>query len=252
VDISAPDQNATVGERVQGALVRGQNKDKTFTRKLRLLIVDDDMVLAENLRNSLRNHGFLPTTTHSAKAAWETLGASTFDLVLLDVRLPEGDEAGFELAQRAREVGFRQPILFLSVRGTLSDRVRGLKYGDDYLTKPYELPELVARLEALSRRGPLPPTSIRSGDIELFRDGQQVYQNGVLVELTAREFLVLELFMLNPGRVFNRDEVLEHIWGMTHVAKSNTVDVHIKRIREKLDKKEIIEPVRGVGYRFRG
>ena len=216
-----------------------------------LLIVEDDPLIAQNLGEGLGATGFRPVVAHSAEAAWDALWKQPFDLVLLDVMLPEGDEAGFGLARDMREANFRQPILFLTARETLPDRIRGLEFGDDYLPKPFALAEVTARLKALYRRGEVRPRTVRWGELELRSEAREVRRGGTLLRLSAKQYEVLELFMLNPGRVFSRDEVLERIWGADFDANSNLVDIYVNYLRTKLDAK-LIETVRGLGYRFSG
>ena len=218
---------------------------------IRLLIVDSEAPLACALSESLKNYGFLSTPVHSVKTGWEAISAFTFDLILLDAALDEGEEAGFELAQRVRDIGFRQPILFLTSRNTLADRVRAHEHGDDYLSKPFEMPELVAKLQALSRRGPLPARATSWGELELVPVERKVYQSGELVSLTAVEYQLVELFMLNPDRLFLYDEILTRVWGTDHSFRSNNLTVHIKNIRAKIGDKDFLEVVRGLGYRLR-
>jgi DNA-binding response OmpR family regulator len=219
--------------------------------EMRLLIVEDEVSIAQSLAEGLKGMGFAPTMTHSAAAAWEALWHAPFDLILLDVMLPEGDEAGFAFAQGVREAGFRQPILFLTAREALPDRVRGLEFGDDYLPKPFALAELIARLKALYRRGEMRPQVVAWGDVELLSETREVRLQGVLLRLTAKEYEVLELFMLNPGRVFSRSEVLERVWGAGFDSPSNLIDVYIKNLRAKVSD-GVVETVRGLGYRFQG
>ena len=218
---------------------------------MQLLIVEDEKSLADTLRDSLAAHRFEPICAHSADEAWKILWQNPFDLIVLDVMLPEGDGAGFRLAEQLRDTGFRQPILFLTARETLPDRVRGLEFGDDYLAKPFELAELVARLKALYRRGEIRPRQVTSGKVVLLPEERQVRCREELIRLTAKEYEVLELLMLNPGRVFSRGDMLERIWGLEYKANSNLVDVYIKNLRAKLGE-ELIETVRGMGYRFPG
>jgi DNA-binding response OmpR family regulator len=218
---------------------------------MRLLIVEDEVSIAQTLAEGLKDKGFAPTVMHSATAAWEALWRAPFDLILLDVMLPEGDEAGFEFAQGVREAGFRQPILFLTARETLPDRVRGLEFGDDYLPKPFALAELIARLKALYRRGEMRPQAVAWRDVELLSETREVRLRGALLRLTAKEYEVLELFLLNPGRVFSRSEVLERVWGAGFDSPSNLIDVYIKNLRAKVSD-GVIETVRGLGYRFPG
>jgi DNA-binding response OmpR family regulator len=217
----------------------------------RLLLVDSEILPAEALCESLREHGFLPTVVHSARAAWEAVDATAFDLVVLDAALAEGPEAGFELAGRLRDAGFRQLILFLTARSGLADRIRAYKHGDGFLGKPFELPELVAKLEALARRGPLPAQTILWGELELVPAEGALYRSGRLVALTTVEYQLVELFMRAPGRLFAYSEILERVWGAGYTARSNTLTVHIRHVRAKVGEKGFIEAVRGVGYRLR-
>jgi DNA-binding response OmpR family regulator len=218
---------------------------------MQLLIVEDERSLADTLRESLSAYGFRPLCAYNAEEAWEALWRHPFDLIILDVMLPEGNEAGFRWAKQMREAGFRQPILFLTARDALPDRVRGLAYGDDYLAKPFALIELVARLQALYRRGESRPREVVWHEVVLLPEERQVRLHGDPVRLTAKEFEVIELLMLNPGRVFSRKDVLERIWGLGFDSPSNLVDVYVKNLRSKLGG-AIIETVRGVGYRFAG
>lgn len=218
---------------------------------MRLLIVEDEPSLAQTLHESLPAYGFRPTVAGSVGAAQEALWAGAFDLIVLDVTLPEGAEAGFKFAEALREDRFAQPILFLSAREGLPDRLRGLEHGDDYLAKPFALPELVARLRALYRRGERRPQRVLWRDVELHADARQVLRAGELARLSGKEYEVLELFMLNPGRVFARGEVLERVWGVGYAASSNLVDVYVKNLRARFSD-ELIETVRGLGYRFPG
>jgi DNA-binding response OmpR family regulator len=218
---------------------------------VRLLIVEDEPSLAATLDESLRAQEFETYVASDARSAWEVAWARPFDLVLLDVMLPEGDEAGFEWAREFRESGFHQPILFLTAREALPDRVRGLEFGDDYLAKPFALSELVARLKALHRRGEVRARQVVWGDVCLLVEERQVRLDGSPVRLTGKEYEVAELMMLNPGRVFTREEVLDRIWGLGYDTPSNLVDVYVKNLRRKLAE-GLIETVRGVGYRFPG
>lgn len=218
---------------------------------MQLLIVEDERSLADTLRESLAAYGFQPVCAYSSDEAWEALWRHPLDLIVLDVMLPEGDEAGYRWAEQMREAGFRQPILFLTARDALPDRVRGLEHGDDYLAKPFALVELVARLKALYRRGESRPREINWQDVVLLPSERQVRLGGSPVQLTAKEYEVVELLMLNPGRIFSREDVLERIWGPQFETPSNLVDVYVKNLRAKLGE-AIVETVRGMGYRFAG
>jgi DNA-binding response OmpR family regulator len=216
---------------------------------MNLLIVEDEKSLADTLRDSLEAHGFQPVCAYSAGEAWEVLWQHPFDLIVLDVMLPEGEEAGFRLSQEVRDAGFHQPILFLTARERLPDRVRGLEFGDDYLAKPFALAELIARLKALYRRGEIRPRQVVWRDVVLCVEERQVRLQDTPVRLTAKEYEVLELLMLNPGRVFTREDVLDRIWGLEFEPNSNLIDVYVGNLRTKLGE-VIIETVRGMGYRF--
>lgn len=218
---------------------------------MRLLIVEDEPSLGSTLVESLAAQGFEPHLASSMTQAEAVIWEQPFDLILLDVMLPEGQEAGFELARALRESGFRQPILFLTARESVPDRVRGLEVGEDYLPKPFALAELVARLKALARRGEVKPQSIQLGDLELVCETRQVRYRGQPVRLTAKEYQVLELFALSPGRVFTREEILERVWGPGYESDSNLIDVYVKNLRRKLYE-GVIQTVRGMGYRMEG
>ncbi|WP_119276551.1 response regulator transcription factor [Calidithermus roseus] len=216
---------------------------------MRLLIVEDEPSLGSTLVESLAAQGFEPYLVSSVTQAEAVIWEQSFDLILLDVMLPEGQEAGFELARALRESGFRQPILFLTARESVPDRVRGLEVGEDYLPKPFALAELVARLKALARRGEVKPQSIQLDDLELVCETRQVRYRGQPVRLTAKEYQVLELFALSPGRVFTREEILERVWGPGYESDSNLIDVYVKNLRRKLYE-GVIQTVRGMGYRM--
>ncbi len=222
-----------------------------MANKIKLLVVEDELALAQTLEEGLVAHGFEVFTAASADSAWQAVWQHPVDVIVLDVMLPEGKEAGFVFAEQLREAKFRQPVLFLTARETLLDRVRGLEYGDDYLAKPFALAELVARLKALYRRGEVRPRCIKWQDTVLLPEEQQVRVQDVPVKLTAKEYEILELLMINPGRVFSREEILDRVWGFDYESPSNLIDVYMKNLRAKVAE-EIIETVRGKGYRHLG
>ena len=218
---------------------------------MRVLIVEDDVDLAATLRESLQADGFDVMLAFERDAAWEVAWREPFDVAVLDVMLPGDDEAGFGLAADLREAGFRQPILFLTARDTVPDRVRGLGLGDDYLPKPFALDELVARLRALYRRGDVRAEVFTWRDVEVSPRDRLVRRGGSVVKLTSKEFEVLALLMQQPGRVFTRADILERVWGLGFEHSSNVVDVYVSNLRSKLGD-EVVETVRGVGYRAAG
>jgi len=216
---------------------------------MRVLIVEDDSAVAATLDDLLRSAGFETAVAASASSAWEALWGQPVDVVVLDVMLPEGAEAGFDWAADIRAADFRQPILFLTARDELLDRVRGLEYGDDYLAKPFAPTEVVARLRALARRGDIRPRQVAIGDVSIEPEFRTVRRAGAVVRLTAKEYEVLELFMLNPGRTYRREEVLDRVWGAGFESPSNLVDVYVLNLRRKLGD-GVLATVRGLGYRL--
>ncbi|HET8986390.1 MAG TPA: response regulator transcription factor [Trueperaceae bacterium] len=216
---------------------------------MRVLIVEDDSAIAATLEDLLMSSGFETMLASSATSAWEALWAQPIDVVVLDVMLPEGAEAGFDWAADVRAADFRQPILFLTARDDVPDRVRGLEYGDDYLAKPFAPVEVVARLRALTRRGDIRPRHVSVGEVSIEPEFRTARRAGAVVRLTAKEYEVLELFMLNPGRTYRREEVLDRVWGAGFESPSNLVDVYVLNLRRKLGD-GVLETVRGLGYRL--
>lgn len=218
---------------------------------MQLLIVEDDPAIADSLLEALGEVGFSVRHAGSAEAAWEALWSGPVDVIVLDVMLPEGPDAGFDWARGIRDADFHQPILFLTARDGLADRLQGLLDGDDYLTKPFAVPELVARVNALGRRGELRAPAVRWRDVRFDPKARHVERGGKPVRLTAKEYDVLELFMSNPQRVFRREEILDRIWGAGFETPSNLVDVYVKNLRRKLGD-DVVQTERGLGYRFPG
>jgi DNA-binding response OmpR family regulator len=215
---------------------------------MRVLIVEDDAALAETLDEALRAQGLKPLVAGDRESAWLLAWREPFDVVVLDVMLPDDDEGGFRLGEDLRAAGFRQPILFLSARDAIPDRVRGLGLGDDYLPKPFALDELLARLKALYRRGDARREVVRWRDVEINVADRLVTRGGAMVRLTNKEFEVLALLVQNPGRAFTRSDIVERVWGLGAEQSSNVLDVYVSTLRAKLGD-EIVETVRGVGYR---
>jgi DNA-binding response OmpR family regulator len=215
----------------------------------RILIAEDEPRLASFLQKGLRASGF---TTH---VAGDGVAASTmardekFDLVILDLGLPDLD--GSLVLRDLRAAGHRLPVIVLTARDDLSDKVAALEGGaDDYLTKPFRFEELLARIRARLREdGTAEQTVITAGKIALDLRTRRVKVRGRLVELTAREFAMLEVLMRHPGQVLAREQLLSHVWGYDHDPGSNVVDVYVGYLRRKLGE-QVIETVRGVGYRL--
>jgi two-component system OmpR family response regulator len=221
---------------------------------VRVLIVEDDVKLAGLIRRGLRDDGMAADVAVKGEDALWMAGATEYDAIVLDVLLPGID--GFEVCRRLRADGVASPVLMLTARDAVYDRVRGLDTGaDDYLTKPFSFAELAARLRALSRRGPIErPVLLQAGDLYLDLAARSVWRGETEISLSAREFSLLETLIRHPGQVLDRLQLLEHAWDGEYENRSNVIDVYIRYLREKVDRPfgvESIETVRGAGYRLR-
>jgi two-component system OmpR family response regulator len=221
---------------------------------MRILVVDDEPAVRDALERILRLEGFEVQMACDGREAVRSQAAAPADAVLLDVLMPELD--GLEVCRRLRDTGDRTPVLMLTARDAVADRVAGLDAGaDDYLTKPFSFAELLARLRALMRRGAAErPPILRVGDLELDPAARSVARDGTVIELTAREFALLEYLMRHPGEVLTRTQLIEHVWDFAYEGDSNVVDVYIRYLRNKVDRpfgRDQIETVRGAGYRLR-
>jgi two-component system, OmpR family, response regulator len=221
---------------------------------MRVLLVEDDVPMAAALRRALGAEGVvLDVATTGADALWMARGTE-YDAMVLDVMLPDVD--GFTACRRLRADGVWLPILMLTARDAVEDRVRGLDGGaDDYLTKPFSLAELLARLRALARRGMGErPTLVEVGDLRLDPATRQVWRGEEEVFLSARELALLEAFMRRPGVVLSQAQLLEAAWELSYEHRSNVVEVYVRYLREKIDRPfgvQSLETVRGLGYRLR-
>jgi two-component system copper resistance phosphate regulon response regulator CusR len=215
----------------------------------RILIVEDDRRLSTFLAKGLRSAGFTPTMCHDGDRAVALATDSKFDLMLLDLGLPGRD--GLSVLRSVREGGQLLPIVVLTGHDEVSETVDALNSGaDDYMVKPFSFEELVARLRArLRAQSPKVETVLRTEDLELDLEARRAYYRGEQVELTFREFTMLETFLRHPGQVLTRDQLVDHVWGHDHTTASNVVDVYVRNIRAKLAI-DAIETVRGVGYRL--
>jgi len=221
---------------------------------VRVLIVEDQVKMAGLLRRALRGAGVAADVAMKGEDALWMAGATSYDALVLDVMLPGID--GFETCRRLRSDKVWTPVLMLTARDALRDRVAGLDGGaDDYLTKPFALSELLARLRALARRGPVErPAILEVGSLRLDPADRRVWRNGTEIDLPAKEFTLLTIFMRRPGTVLSRFELLERAWDNGYENRSNVIDVHIRQLRERIDKPfslRSIETVRGAGYRLR-
>jgi len=221
---------------------------------VRVLIVEDDVKMAGLLRRGLLEEGLAADVARAGDDALWMAGATEYDAIVLDVMLPGMD--GFELCRRLREAGRWSPVLMLTARDAVEDRVAGLDAGaDDYLVKPFSFAELHARLRSLARRPPLErPAVLKVGDLGLDPGTRQVWRGEDEIQLSAKEFALLETFMRRPGEVLSRYQLLEHCWDYTYENRSNVVDVYVRYLREKIDRpfgRDSLETVRGAGYRLR-
>jgi two-component system, OmpR family, response regulator len=221
---------------------------------MRVLIVEDDAKMAALLQRGLRDDGLAADVALDGEDALWMAGATDYDAIVLDLMLPGID--GFEVCRRLRTAGVRSPVLMLTARDAVDDRVRGLDTGaDDYLVKPFSFAELEARLRALARRGPVErPAVLVAGDLALDPATRSARRGGAEIALSAREFALLETLMRHPGQVLDRLQLLDHVWDGEYENRSNVIDVYIRYLREKVDRPfgvESIETVRGAGYRLR-
>ena len=218
---------------------------------MRLLLLEDDPASQKMLAVAMRRRGHAVDTVGCARQAFDLARNHPYDVLIVDVGLPEGPQAGLDFVTRLRLADVQAPVLFLSARGELEDRVAGLDVGgDDYLVKPCQLPEVEARLRALNRRTrPATTSVVRHVDMEVNLQARHVKRDGVSVHLTAKEYRILELLVAHPGRLFTRDEIISRVWDETFFSDEKLVNVYIKTLRRKLGPC-VIETVRGLGYRF--
>lgn len=221
---------------------------------MRVLVAEDDVRMAAALARGLRGEGMAVDVASTGAETLELASVTSYDAVVLDVMLPGGD--GFDTCRRLRADGMWVPVIMLTARASVDDRVKGLDSGaDDYLTKPFSLAELLARLRALVRRGPVErPTELAVGDLRLNPATREVHRGEKAVELSAREFALLETFMRRPGQVLSQAQLLEAAWDLGYEQRSNVVEVYVRYLREKIDRPfgvVSLETVRGTGYRLR-
>jgi len=222
---------------------------------MRVLIVEDDLELAGLLRDGLREQRIEPDVAGSLVEGRERAATTAYDVLVLDVRLPGGHGDGFDLCRDLRRAGVNTPVLMLTALDAVDDRVRGLEVGaDDYLTKPFAFRELVARLKALARRRPaLTPARHQVADLEVDLAARTARRGGRSLALTAKEFTLLELFVLHQGQVLDRGAITAHVWDDNHDPFANVLEVLVRRLRRKIDDgfdPKLITTLRGAGYRF--
>jgi len=220
---------------------------------MRILVVEDEVKLASLIRRGLREEGLLADVAIKGEDALWMAGSSEYDVIVLDVMLPGID--GFKTCKRLRADGVRTPILMLTARGDVQDRIEGLNVGaDDYLIKPFAFGELVARVHALARRGEVERLPLlQVDDLRLDPVAHRAWRGEQEVVLSAKEFLLLATLMRHPGAALTRQQLLDHAWDSEYEAQSNVVDVYIGYLRDKVDRpfgRTNIETVRGLGYRL--
>ena len=224
----------------------------------RILVVDDEKLIVKGIRFSLEQDGYSVDCAYDGEEALKLAKENAYDMILLDVMLPKHD--GFEVCQQIREYS-DVPIIMLTAKGDDMDKILGLEYGaDDYITKPFNPLELLARVKSMMRRytslGSIAEKNnmIRIGDVELDKDAKEVRVNGKLVKMTATEYGILQLLMENAGKVFSIDEIYERVWNESSFSPENTVSVHIRRIREKIEinpkEPRYLKVVWGIGYKI--
>jgi DNA-binding response OmpR family regulator len=219
---------------------------------MRILVVEDNQRISAFLEKGLQEEGYTIDTVADGNVAYEKATAEGYDAAVVDVMLPGRD--GIDLVRDLRRAGIRLPVLLLTARDRTEDKVRGLDAGaDDYLTKPFDFPELTARLRALLRRSSSgTPAVLRVGDLELDPGAREARRGGEPVTLTPKEFALLEFLLRNRDRPLSRTMIMEHVWGIRFDPGTNVVDVFINSLRNKLDpERELIHTVRGFGYMIR-
>lgn len=221
---------------------------------MRILVVEDELKMARLIKRGLRDEGQAADIANSGEDALWMAAATDYDVIVLDVMLPGID--GFETCRRLRQDGVWAPVVMLTARDAIEDRIAGLDGGaDDYLVKPFSFSELLARLRALSRRGPVErPTILSAGNLRLDPAGRRVWRQDTEITLSTKEFSLLEAFMRRPGEALTRFYLLEHAWDYDYENRSNVIDVYVRNLRKKIDHPfgtRTIETVRGTGYRLR-
>ncbi|MFI5844565.1 response regulator transcription factor [Catenuloplanes sp. NPDC051500] len=220
---------------------------------MRLLVVEDDPAMASMLTRGLRRAGYAVDTAATGTDAIWKITENDYDVVVLDAMIPAPD--GFQVCRRIRDDGLWVPVLMLTARHSVTDRVEGLDAGaDDYLTKPFAFEELLARLRALTRREPAErPAELRVGDLVLDPATRAVRRGDIPIELSAKEFMLLHELMRRPSQTLSRSHLIDHVWDFAYDGGSNVVDVYIRYLRDKVDRpfdRQTIVTVRGVGYRL--
>lgn len=214
---------------------------------IRILIVEDEIPISDLIKMSLLSEGYHCTCAYDGKQAADLIESETFDLILLDIMLPEID--GYELLEYIKQ--FNMPVIFITAKADVKDRVKGLKAGaEDYITKPFEVIELLARVETVLRRFNKAAKEMSFENIEVNAESRVVTQDGIPVELTAKEFDLLIYLWQNKNKALYRSQIYAGVWGGDDLGDSRTVDLHIQRLRKKLSLQNALVPVYKIGYRL--
>jgi DNA-binding response OmpR family regulator len=218
---------------------------------MRILLVEDEKKVADIIARGLKAERYAVDVCHDGQQGWEIANTYDYDLIILDLMLP--GLSGTEILERVRRKNSQVPILILTARDSMDDKVTNFERGaDDYLTKPFAFAELLVRVKALLRRGPVNRSSVlRVGDLEIDRLSQKVKRAGKKIDLTGKEYSLLEYLATHPGRVFSRTMIIEHVWDQSFQGLTNIVDVYVRHLREKIDdpfQQKLLRTVRGVGY----
>lgn len=221
---------------------------------MRVLVVEDQRKIADFVRKGLEEHGFAVEVCQDGNTGYALASEEPFDALVLDIMLPGRD--GLSIVRGLRDKGNAVPIILLTARSELNERVEGFQHGaDDYLTKPFYVEELIARLQALVRRSSGQGASVlTAADLKVNLLSREVERGGQSIALTSKEFALLEYLMRTPGRVYSRTQIYTHVWGYHFDPGTNLVDVCIRRLRQKIDRDfepKLIETLRGVGYKFK-
>lgn len=216
-------------------------------RANKILIVEDDEIIANLLYMNLNNAGYVCDIAYSGDVAADKLEENNYDIGIFDIMVPEID--GYELLEYAKTLEL--PVIFLTAKNSTKDKVQGLKSGaDDYITKPFEITELLARVENVLRRYKKTATKYRLRDLEIDTESREIRKNGVVTDVTLKEFELLLLFLKNPNIALYRKVIYERVWDCEYLGNSRTVDLHVQRLRKKLDLENEIKSVYKIGYRL--
>lgn len=230
--------------------------DICYNLFMRILVVEDEFALAHNIKTGLEDEKFAVDVIHNGKEAYEQASVEEYDVIILDRMLPEMD--GIAICQELRNHKVFTPILMLTARGSADEKVEGLDAGaDDYLAKPFSFNELLARIRSLIRRATTKETVLQFDSLILDPTTHIVKRKGKDISLTAKEYALLEFFMRHPNQIVTREQITNHVWDYAHDSTSNTIEVLVKRLREKVDKafsneKPLFQTIRGMGYKIAG